>query len=109
MSGLATVLFHVAFGFAIGGLVGSLHQLVTRHPPSFQNIGFSLAERLWAILVIVFGGPIIIMRNAIRGRLIEGRPASWLAASTALATSWSFVSGVCILQLLIAIRSGIGA
>lgn len=109
MSSLAAILIQVATGFAVGGLFASLHQLMTRHPASFHAIGFSRTERLWAVLLIVFGGPFILMRNAIRGRVIEGRPASWLAASTALATSWSFASGVCVLQAVIAIRSGIGA
>lgn len=93
-----SVLFAVAIGFTAGGLIGSLHQLITSRPASFRAVGGGFASGAWAVLVIVFGGPMILMRNAIRGRLIEGRPVPWLAATTAIATGWSFVSGVVLLQ-----------
>ena len=98
MQEIGSVLFAVAVGYTAGGLIGSLHQAITRRPASFANLGEGTAERLWSALVIVLGGPVILMRNALRGRLIERRPAPWLAASTALATGWSFASGVVLLQ-----------
>lgn len=93
-----SILFAVAIGYTAGGLVGSLHQLITRRPASFQPAGGGFAAGALTVPVIVFGGPVILMRNAIRGRRVEGRPIPWIAATTAIATGWSFVSGVVLLQ-----------
>jgi len=106
---LAGVLFPVATGFVAGGLIGSLNQMLTQRPASFQNIGETVSGKFWAAFVITFGGPMIIMRNAIRGRLIERRPVGWLAASSAIATGWSFASGVCLLNLTLAIQAQFAA
>jgi hypothetical protein len=97
------------FGFVVGGAVGSLHQMLTRRPASFHRFGPRFHQKLWAVFVIVFAGPFIIMRNALRGRLIEGRPAPWLALSTAIATGWSFASGVVLLQLVMALQERFAA
>ena len=52
------------------------------------------------VLVLVFGGPLVLMRNAIRGRLIEHRPVSFLVASTVIASLWCFFSGVFLIHLV---------
>jgi hypothetical protein len=93
------VLFAVAVGFSLSGVIGSLHQLITSRPASFGALGGGFATGAWAIPVIVFGGPFILMRNALRGRLIEGRPMAWIAATAAIATGWSFASGVVLLEI----------
>ena len=74
MYDFAIIAFHVAVGFAIGGLIASFHQWATDRAPSFQDIGETFTEKLWSLALIVLGGPFIIMRNALRGRRIEGRP-----------------------------------
>lgn len=109
MYDVAIIVFHIAVGFAIGGLIGSLHQWLTDRAPSFQDIGETFTGKLWALTMIVLGGPFIIMRNALRGRVIEGRPMGWIVLSSVIATSWSFCSGVSMTQLLVAIRTGFAA
>lgn len=109
MHDVAVIAFHIALGFAIGGLIGSLHQWLTDRAPSFQDTGETLTQKLWALALIVLGGPVIIMRNAMRGRRIEGRPFAWIVLSSILASSWSFCSGVSMLQLAVAIRTGFAA
>ena len=47
--------------------------------------------------LIMFAGPAILMRNAIRGRRIEHRNVGWLVASAAIAGAWSLCSGVMLL------------
>lgn len=96
-----SILFAVAIGFTASGLIGSLHQMMTSRPASFRAAQGGIAAGAWTVPLIVFGGPFILMRNGIRGRLIEGRPVPWLAATTAIATAWSFASGVVLLQFAI--------
>lgn len=109
MSGIAVVLFAIAVGFVVAGLVGNLHQLVTNRPPSFALGDPPAAPRAWLAFMIVFSGPFILMRNAIRARFIEQRPIVWLALTSVISAAWSFALGVFVLDLLLAFRSSIAA
>lgn len=100
MSDLFSICYTIAAGYVAAGLVSSIHQLATSSPPSFQVIPDGVAGKLWTALLLIVAGPLILMRNAIRARMIEGRSMGWLMATTALATSWSFVSGVSVVTLV---------
>ncbi len=89
-----------ATGFCVAGLCTSSWQLVTGLPLKF---GLQAEHNLSAFLGVfarVVAGPVIVMRNAIRGALKEGRAPFWLALSTIISTIWSFFTGVVILELL---------
>ncbi|WP_148259272.1 DUF6949 family protein [Polymorphum gilvum] len=88
-------------GFVAAGVIGSLYQLVTNTPPRFQIQVESLLGTLASFVMCVFAGPFIIMRNAIRGRRIEGRPIGWLLASSTIAGMWSVCSGLLMIQFAI--------
>ncbi|MBA4204371.1 DUF6949 family protein [Pannonibacter sp. Q-1] len=92
-------------GFVAAGLVGSAYQLVTDSPPSFQIPAHSIAGILGVVLVCVFAGPFIIMRNAIRGRRLEGRPVGWLVASSTIAGMWSLCSGVLVMHFALGLAN----
>ena len=49
---------------------------------------------------LVFAAPFIIMRNTIRGRMIEGRRVQFVAAATVIAGFWSMMSGTFVLMVL---------
>lgn len=91
--------FAIATGYVAAGLTSSLYSLLTSRPASFQNLPDSLAERLLHVPIFVIGGPFILLRNALRGRIIEGRPVSWLALSSFIVVGWSFISGLFVLHL----------
>lgn len=95
--------FAVATGFVAAGLVSSFHTLVTNRPASFRLDDQSLPARLAHLPLIVFGGPSILMRNAVRGRLIERRPMGWLWMSLVVVASWSFVSGLFVLHVALSL------
>jgi uncharacterized protein DUF6949 len=86
--------FVLGFGFAFAGLLASGYQLATSRPP-----GFHLLERgpkpstFAAVPFLVFAAPFIIMRNTIRGRLIEGRSFQLVMMATVVAGLWSLMSG----------------
>jgi len=86
-------------GFVAAGVLGSLYQLITREPPRFNFAGESVMAFLTGVLMCVFAGPFIIMRNAIRGRRIENRPLGWLVASSTIAGMWSMCSGVMVMNV----------
>lgn len=86
-------------GFVAAGLLGSFYQLVTSKPPQFKLEFSGLTSAFTTVCMVFFAGPFILMRNALRGRRIEGRPLGWLAASTCIAVMWSSLSGMFFLQL----------
>ena len=104
---LAIAAYAAACGFVAAGIIGSLHQLITDRPARFAIDLESIGKGLAGVMMCAFAGPFIIMRNAIRGRLIENRPVGWLVASTAIATGWSLCSGIVVVQFVLAMRAGL--
>ena len=101
---LLVVAFALVTGFVSAGVLGSFYQLVTQQPPSFSFDLDGWLKVISAVIVCTFAGPFIIMRNAIRGRMIEHRPIGWLAASAAIAGMWSLCSGIVVLDFAIALH-----
>lgn len=88
-------------GFVAAGLLGSLYQLVTNQPPKFNFAGETVIGLITGVVICVFAGPFIIMRNAIRGRRIENRPVGWLVASSTIAGMWSMCSGLVVMNVVL--------
>ena len=104
---LALVAYAVAAGFVSSGFIGSLYQLLTDKPPKFSVEADSVLKGVSSTFVCIFAGPFIIMRQAIRGRLLEKRPLGWLAASAAIATGWSLCSGIIVIEFALAVNGTI--
>ncbi|TBW33891.1 hypothetical protein EYW49_19385 [Siculibacillus lacustris] len=104
---LAIAAYAAASGFVAAGVLASFYQLVTDRPARFAVEIESFGKGVVGVLLCAIAGPFIIMRNAIRGRMLERRPVGWLVASTAIATGWSLCSGVLVLQTVIAMRQGL--
>jgi hypothetical protein len=49
----------------------------------------------------VLAGPAILMRNAWRGQIIQGRPKIWFGVSALIAALWSLFSGALLLDLIV--------
>ncbi|WP_436637038.1 DUF6949 family protein [Microbaculum sp. FT89] len=90
----------VLVGLVAGGVTVSGYRLVTNAQPSFQARPTTATGAFGQVLVLVFGGPLVLMRNAVRGRLIEHRPVGFLVATTVISSLWCFFSGVFLAHLL---------
>ena len=81
---LALAAYAAAAGFVASGFIGSLYQLLTDQPPKVFCRGrhrvLRASVRRWSVF---FAGPFIIMRQAIRGRMLE-EASAWLARSQCL-------------------------
>lgn len=99
--------FAAATGFVSAGVLSSFYQLVTAQPARFDVDGSSMVAGVAAVVLLMFAGPAILMRNAVRARLIERRPVGWLAASMAIAGLWSLCSGVVVLEFALAVRHSV--
>ncbi|WP_181702218.1 DUF6949 family protein [Chthonobacter albigriseus] len=104
---LIITFFAIATGFVGAGILSSLYQLVTTRPARFDMEGETVLKGIAAIMLLMFAGPVILMRNAIRARLEERRPFGWLAASTVIAGCWSLCSGFVLLEFVLALRDSL--
>jgi hypothetical protein len=93
--------FALAIGFALAGLLATGYQLATYRPVSFRLLQRGPRPSAFAAVpFLVFAAPFIIMRNTIRGRQLEGRSASLVAAATVIAGFWSLMSGTVFVMAL---------
>lgn len=90
--------FAMVMGFALAGVAGSFYRLLTRRRISFEMTEAGRFELLFGMIVLMFAGPAVIMRNALRGRFIERRTLSWLALSTLIAAMWSVLAGMTLIH-----------
>ena len=96
--------FALAIGFALAGFLATGYQLATYRPASFHLLqrGPSPAA-LAAVPFLAFAAPFIIMRNTIRGRVIEDRSMQLVMIATVIAGLWSLMSGTVALMAFEAI------
>ena len=99
-------LFCLAIGFAFAGTCANGYRLVWQHFPSFRLLEMGpVPARFAAIPLLVFSAPFIIMRNTVRGRRIERRPAPFVMIATVIAGLWSLMSGSVVVMALQALTS----
>jgi hypothetical protein len=93
--------FALALGFAFAGMLGTGYQLATSRPPSFHLLETGPSTSAFAAVpFLVFAAPFIIMRNTIRGRIIEGRSFQLVMIATVIAGLWSLLSGTVAMMAL---------
>ncbi len=106
MGDLGVFSYTIAVGFVAAGLINSIYQLITNKQVAFELLYQRNAAAVLGVLTLVLAGPAVIMRNAIKARLVENRPSHWLALSTVLSAGWSFFQGVFILSIVISVGNG---
>ena len=102
MYGLITTIFCVAMGFAVAGICASGYRLVTNAGLRFDHQQGGQPGARARIVLLVLGGPFVIMRNTIRAARRGARAGGWLVASALIASGWSFCLGVAVINLFAA-------
>lgn len=97
-----TIIFGLALGFVISGVVSNVFQLVTNGQSVFHLKVTSDVHRLFIVGLIILAGPHILFRAANRSLQIGDWPASYVFACFTLCVVWSFVLGFCVLRLVVA-------
>lgn len=94
-------------GFVVAAVLATGYQLVTNRPARFEMVmgeaAPSLGSMLLQAMLVIWAAPYIIMRNAVRGRLLERRPLGWLFASLGIATLWSLCMGIVVLHFAVVV------
>lgn len=102
MHQVSVFFFAIATGFVAAGLTSSFYRMVTSKPPSFQLTSETTLGQIIAVVTLVFAGPTVILRNALRAQVFENRPPFWMLLSGCIAMMWSFLSGVFLLGVMLA-------
>jgi len=88
------MIFALAIGFAFAGMLATGYQLVTSQALSFRVLESGpKPSTFMAVPILAFAAPFLIMRNTIRGRVIEGRSFQLVMTATVVAGIWSLMSG----------------
>ena len=82
-------------------MLASFVQLVSGQPMRFGVEPESMLASLGGVVLRVFAGPAILMRNAWRGMQIEARPKVWFGLSAAIAALWSLFIGALLIDLVL--------
>lgn len=98
----------LAIGFAFAGLIATGYQMWAQRPASFRLLeqGSSPAS-LAAVPFLVFAAPFIIMRNTVRGRVIERRRFEFVMIATVIAGLWSLMSGTIVVMTVQVVADGL--
>jgi hypothetical protein len=91
----------IACGFVLAGVLASFVQLVSGQPMRFGVEPKSMLASLGGVVLRVFAGPAILMRNAWRGMQIEARPKVWFGLLAAIAALWSLFIGALLIDLVL--------
>jgi hypothetical protein len=65
----------------------------------FRALFETPSQVLWSLLLCTFAGPWIILSASLGVWRVGAMPTRWLAAAAALCATWSFCSGVVIVQM----------
>jgi hypothetical protein len=95
------IVFGLAIGFVISGIVSNVFQLVTNGQSVFHVKVTSDAHRLFIVGLLILAGPHILFRAANRSLRIGDWPASYVFGCFGLGAVWSFVLGFAVLRLFI--------
>ena len=102
MSGLVSILQHiiiVLIGLAAAGAAQCAYQMFIADRPRFDKRPEAAWKAVLHVLLLLFCGPLVLARNSYLGRVKQGRPLGWIAASGGIAAGWCLLSGVFILTL----------
>ena len=101
MSEFAIVGFCLVMGFAMSGTIASFYQLVTSEQADFFSSRPNLASWAVAVLIIMLGGPAIVVRKVWAGVRARELDMFKVFAGLTFAAMWSVLGGILFIGLLI--------
>ena len=100
---LGIYLYVTAVGFVAAGVLASFVQLVSGEPMRFGTGTKSVLAAIGGVLLLIFAGPAVLMRNAWQG--FQARPTAWFGISAAIAAVWSLWFGALLVMLMAKLAS----
>jgi hypothetical protein len=96
MQSFFLVLFAIAAGFTLSGIVANLYRICGFDP---ETRGGSILR----LIVLIFAGPIVVIEAALRGRAKKEWTATFFWLVAAGMTYWSLALGLLVLDVAISL------
>ena len=93
----------MAVGFVMAGLLSSFIQLVSGEPMRFVVEHRSFSKSIGSVLLRLFPGTEILMRNAWRGMIFEKRSKVWFWLAAGVAGFGSLLIECIVIDILLAV------
>lgn len=103
MEPLIAFSYMTAVGFVMAGILSSFVQLISGEPMRLVVETRPGPAAVGGVVLRVFAGPAILMRNAWQGMWMEARPKFWFCISTGIAGWWSLFIGTFVLDLILSL------
>jgi hypothetical protein len=101
------VLYCGVIGFVAAGIAASFYKMITSQPARFSLLGPGWLGALSSFFFFALTGPAILMEMALEQRKASANAGGWLLAGFAVSALWSLCSGIIVLGLVLALRSGL--
>jgi hypothetical protein len=89
--------FAIAAGMTASGIIASLYRMIAGEPRTWVGTCLQYA-------VMIVAGPVVLMGNSIKSFRDKQCSKAACALAIALGGYWSFITGVLILSVVVAIR-----
>lgn len=103
LSSVGVFLLCIAAGYVTSALLSNLIRLVTGKTISTRTAPKSDFGRALALGVVTFTGPATLFENALAAQAKGEAPKPYLFLSLALVLAWSFLLGLFVVQVWIAL------
>jgi len=100
----ASITMATAVGFAISGITASSYALYTSRRLRFESVAEDGALMWSRVALLLVCGPLILVQNSWKAALRGLRPRFWLILSALVAASWSFCTGIAILNVMVLLQ-----
>lgn len=89
----------IAVGFVAAGLVSSFYELVTSRSVSFSLVAARWPGAIWALPVLAFAAPNVIIRRVVHARVAQHKAPLLLGVAAIAACLWAFILGGFVLDI----------
>ena len=103
MTGIIEILLYVLMcliGFCAAGIASTMYAIFINARPRFDDAPQPTDKAVLHVLLLLFAGPLVITRNAVRAWRRHHTALGWVAASSSFAAAWCLLSGVLILTII---------
>lgn len=100
---LCFALLTISAGIVTAGIISSIYSILTNKILKFSMLETEGIELFRNIALIIFCGPVMLLRNCYYGRVLENRPLPYVFGGAMLAASWGMITGLCVIAFTLSI------
>ncbi len=100
-SDLFLALLIIGSGIVVAGITSSIYNAITDDIPKFSMLEAEGFQLFCYVLLLIFCGPLVLIRNCYYGRILENRPMLLVFGGAMVAATWGLLTGLVIVNFII--------